>query len=82
MVIETENAIIIIEAKINHVLNNNLVIYAEYAEELAKKKGRRITRKSFYQNGHQTLWRVSEKAKNKKNHKLKNRNWILGRCTR
>ena len=40
MVIETENAIIIIEAKVNHVLNNNLVIYAEYARELAEKKGK------------------------------------------
>ena len=36
MVIETEHAIIIIEAKVNHVLNNDLVIYAEYAKELAK----------------------------------------------
>ena len=36
MVIETENAIIIIEAKVNHVLNNDLVIYAEYAKKLAK----------------------------------------------
>ena len=38
MVIETEKAIIVIEAKVNHVLNNNLLIYAEYAEKLARKK--------------------------------------------
>ena len=38
MVIETENAIIIIEAKINHVLNNNLKIYGDYAKALAGKK--------------------------------------------
>ena len=69
MVIDTENAIIIIEAKINHVFNNDLKIYADYAKKLAEKKG--ITRKSFYLNGNQTLWRVSEKAKNKKNHRLR-----------
>ena len=38
MEIETENAIIIIEAKVNHVLNNDLKIYAEYAEALAGEK--------------------------------------------
>ena len=44
MVIETEKVIIIIEAEVNHVLNNDLKIYADYAEALAgdKKKSKKI----------------------------------------
>ena len=45
MVIETEKAIIMIEAKVNHVLNNNLVIYAEYANKLKKEKNKKHLKK-------------------------------------
>ena len=79
MVIETENAIIVIEAKVNHVLNNNLVIYADYAKKLAKEKKKR---KDHYKKIILSKWpsnsleRFRESNKQEKTQIEESKDWI------
>lgn len=77
MVIETEHAIIIIEAKVNHVLNNNLVIYADYAKKLAKEKKKDHYKKIILSKWpSNSLERFKESKEQKKAQIEESKNWI------